>query len=216
MSTQWSIVVVRQPNRDFWSNLAREYPQWGLAYDQDLPNEESEWCHLYFSILTMVAMKTCHFLEMLNYANLASLGLLMWKVLGCIICKSHCGYSPARSTPSAARLSWWAADWRWTSKCKHGSAQTAKRIISSVVSFTQCSPTCGRMPLPALSLWPGRQPQPRWVVVVVNIHPTLEYRLIVQHNSTYKTMFSSIVSVSSINGAFIIGTEAYTINNYVL
>ena len=35
---------------------------------------------------------------------------------------------------------------------------------SSVVSFTQCSPTCGRMPLPALSLWPGRQPyRPRLV-----------------------------------------------------
>ena len=35
---------------------------------------------------------------------------------------------------------------------------------SSVVSFTQCSPTCGRMPLPALSLWPGRQPyMPRLV-----------------------------------------------------
>ena len=29
---------------------------------------------------------------------------------------------------------------------------------SSFVSFTQCSPSCGRMPLPALSLWPGRQP----------------------------------------------------------
>ena len=30
---------------------------------------------------------------------------------------------------------------------------------SSFMSFTQCSPTCGRMPLPALSpLWPGRQP----------------------------------------------------------
>ena len=29
---------------------------------------------------------------------------------------------------------------------------------SSVVSFTQFSSTCGRMPLPALSLWPGRQP----------------------------------------------------------
>ena len=28
----------------------------------------------------------------------------------------------------------------------------------SVVSFTQCSPTCGRMSLPALSLWPGHQP----------------------------------------------------------
>ena len=26
------------------------------------------------------------------------------------------------------------------------------------MSFTQCSPTCGRMPLPSLSLWPGRQP----------------------------------------------------------
>ena len=32
------------------------------------------------------------------------------------------------------------------------------------MSFTQCSPTCGRMPLPALSLWPGRQPyRPRLV-----------------------------------------------------
>ena len=35
---------------------------------------------------------------------------------------------------------------------------------SSFVSFTQCSPTCGRMPLPALSLWPGHQPcRPRLV-----------------------------------------------------
>ena len=35
---------------------------------------------------------------------------------------------------------------------------------SSVVSFTQFSPTCRRMPLPALSLWPGRQPcRPRLV-----------------------------------------------------
>ncbi len=31
-------------------------------------------------------------------------------------------------------------------------------ISSSVVSFAQISPTCGRMPLPGLSLWPGRQP----------------------------------------------------------
>ena len=32
------------------------------------------------------------------------------------------------------------------------------------MSFTQCSPTCGHMPLPALSLWPGRQPyRPRLV-----------------------------------------------------
>ena len=35
---------------------------------------------------------------------------------------------------------------------------------SSFVSFTQLFPTCGRMPLPALSLWPGRQPcRPRLV-----------------------------------------------------
>ena len=34
----------------------------------------------------------------------------------------------------------------------------------SFVSFPQFSPTCGRMPLPALSLWPGRQPsRPRLV-----------------------------------------------------
>ena len=32
------------------------------------------------------------------------------------------------------------------------------------MSFTQFSPTCGPMPLPALSLWPGRQPyRPRLV-----------------------------------------------------
>ena len=32
------------------------------------------------------------------------------------------------------------------------------------MSFTQCSPTCGRMPLPSLSLWLGRQPcRPRLV-----------------------------------------------------
>ena len=38
------------------------------------------------------------------------------------------------------------------------------RSSSSFVSFTQFSPTCGRMPLPALSLWPGRQPcRPRLV-----------------------------------------------------
>ena len=41
-------------------------------------------------------------------------------------------------------------------QCKCGS--------SSFVSFTQFSPTCGRTPLPALSLWPGRQPcRPRLV-----------------------------------------------------
>ena len=56
------------------------------------------------------------------------------------------------------------------------SKQTGKAIVayvkykysrtssSSFVSFTQCSPTCGRMPLPSLSLWPGRQPcRPRLV-----------------------------------------------------
>ena len=43
---------------------------------------------MYFSILTMVAMETGHFLKMLNDASLASLGFLMWKVLGCIICKN--------------------------------------------------------------------------------------------------------------------------------
>ena len=32
-------------------------------------------------------------------------------------------------------------------------------FFSSFVSFTQFSPTCGRMPLLALSLWPGRQPR---------------------------------------------------------
>ena len=39
------------------------------------------------------------------------------------------------------------------------------QIFSSYfVSFTQCSPKCGRMPLPALSLWLGRQPyRPRLV-----------------------------------------------------
>ena len=37
-------------------------------------------------------------------------------------------------------------------------------LVSSVVSCTQCSPTCRRMPLPSLSLWPGRQPyRPRLV-----------------------------------------------------
>ena len=38
--------LVRQPNRDFGSNLAREYPQWVFAdfASQDLPHQESEWC----------------------------------------------------------------------------------------------------------------------------------------------------------------------------
>ena len=45
--------------------------------------------------------------------------------------------------------------------------QSLDELASSVVSFTQCSPTCGRMPLPALSLWPGRQPyRPRLVGTV--------------------------------------------------
>ena len=33
-------------------------------------------------------METGHFLKTLNDASLASLGFLMWKVLGCIICKN--------------------------------------------------------------------------------------------------------------------------------
>ena len=53
----------------------------------------------------MVPMETGHFLKMLNYASLASLGILTEKVLGCIICtKKHCGYSRARLSPSDARL----------------------------------------------------------------------------------------------------------------
>ena len=48
----------------------------------------------------MVAMETGNFLKMLNDASLASIGFLMWKVVGCIICK-NCWYSPARLTPSA-------------------------------------------------------------------------------------------------------------------
>ena len=47
----------------------------------------------------------------------------------------------------------------------HGLRENSKPILSSregssssFVSFKQFSPTCGRMPLSALSLWPGRQP----------------------------------------------------------
>ena len=36
----------------------------------------------------MIAMETGHFLKMINDASLESLGFLMWKVLGCIICKN--------------------------------------------------------------------------------------------------------------------------------
>ena len=50
----------------------------------------------------------------------------------------------------------WRPNFRSVSDTSHSS--------SSFVSFTQFSPTCGRMPLPALSLWPGRQPcRPRLV-----------------------------------------------------
>ena len=43
-------------------------------------------------------------------------------------------------------------------------ARKCIRSSSSFVSFTQCSPTCGRMPLPAQSLWPVRRPyRPRLV-----------------------------------------------------
>ena len=45
--------------------------------------------------------------------------------------------------------------------------QDKSRRSSSFLSFTQCSPICGRMPLVALSLWPCRQPyRPRLVVGV--------------------------------------------------
>ena len=50
-----------------------------------------------------------------------------------------------------------------TNRWNEGPLQVYSRS-SSVVSFTQFSPTCGRIPLPALSLWPGRQPcRPRLV-----------------------------------------------------
>ncbi len=42
-------------------------------------------------------MEIGHFLKLLNDASLASLGFLMRKVMGCIICKkNHCGYSRDR------------------------------------------------------------------------------------------------------------------------
>ena len=41
-------------------------------------------------------METYHLPKTLNDASLASLGFVMLKVLGCIICKSQCGYSRAR------------------------------------------------------------------------------------------------------------------------
>ena len=52
-----------------------------------------------------------------------------------------------------------------TISCRHRAECSLVAIVaSSFVSFTQCSPTCGRMPLPSLSLWPGRQPcRPRLV-----------------------------------------------------
>ena len=41
MSWCWVCQLVRQPNRDFWSNLAREYPQWVFAdyASQNLPHQ---------------------------------------------------------------------------------------------------------------------------------------------------------------------------------
>ena len=58
--------------------------------------------------------------------------------------------------------------WKFTSfSCQlQVSSARASHFLdaSSFVSITQFSPTCGRMPLPALSLWPGRQPcRPRLV-----------------------------------------------------
>ena len=40
---------------------------------------------------------------------------------------------------------------------KHRFGSIVLASSSSFVSFTQCSPTCGSMPSPSLSLWPGRQ-----------------------------------------------------------
>ena len=62
-----------------------------------------------FSMSTMVAMETGHFLKMLDDASLASLGFLMWKVLGCIICKNplwvlSCKVNPLRCQTTSCAI----------------------------------------------------------------------------------------------------------------
>ena len=44
-------------------------------------------------------METGHFLKILNDASLASPGFLMWKVLGCIICKNPLWVLPCKVNP---------------------------------------------------------------------------------------------------------------------
>ena len=54
----------------------------------------------------MVAMETGHFLKMLNDASLASLGFLMWKVLGYIICKKRLRLLSCKVNPLRCQTNW--------------------------------------------------------------------------------------------------------------
>ena len=54
----------------------------------------------------MVAMETGHFLKKLSDASLASLGLLMWKVLGCLICKKTLWVLSYKVNPIRCHTKW--------------------------------------------------------------------------------------------------------------
>ena len=61
-------------------------------------------------------------------------------------------------------LSWLQESTAWTDASLLRLLVVIIGTSSSVVSFAHFSPTCGRMPLPALSLWSGRRPyRPRLV-----------------------------------------------------
>ena len=70
----------------------------------------------YFSIFSNGCHETGHFLRMLNDASLASLGLLMWEVLGCILCKNPLWVLSCKVNPLRCQTSWqfWARSYFYT------------------------------------------------------------------------------------------------------
>ena len=72
-------------------------------------------------------METGHFLKMLNDASLASLGFLMWKVLGCIICKNPLWVLSCKVGP---KIPVWLPEWR--------TLANVREIISKFRLLTSC------------------------------------------------------------------------------
>ena len=86
------------------------------------------------------------------------------------------------------------------------------RSSSSIVSFTQCSPTCERMPLPSLSLWPGGPPyKPRLVGGRIGGRPS-SVAPRSRNPSTGRRRVSSISSSLFSNGPHLCAVESVNIS----